>query len=243
YGIGNELMGSLLGAVLIGCALFFHQNKLSVKMQTIIAAFVFGLVFISKGLPHFGANTGGALASLPAFFTYIAILRGWKFNIKLVLGILAFSALTMFAIFIGDYLKGISEQTHMGRVIMMLSSGGIIELLQVMERKISVNIMLISNSVWSRLLIISLLASIALYIRARKLEPNRLESKELKCGGYSAIVGVVGSFVFNDSGVLAAANCIVFLWILLAVINLKILQPQLSLQDLSGFSNLSSQSG
>ncbi|MFQ3550323.1 MAG: hypothetical protein SNJ70_11300, partial [Armatimonadota bacterium] len=46
YGIGNELMGSLLGAVLIGCALFFHQNKLSVKMQTIIAAFVFAFVFI-----------------------------------------------------------------------------------------------------------------------------------------------------------------------------------------------------
>ena len=209
YGVGNELMGSLIGASFI-CALWLLYKK---PIYRILVYICLWLIFMLIGSPVIGANVGGALACASAIIVFMLILSGknlqFRHAIYLIFGVV-FAISIIFAI---DSFRATSGQSHAGRLINQIKAGNIIDVFQTFERKIALNFMLVGSSLWSRLLGISIISSFIAYFKVR---PN-LNRIQMSCiSGITA--GTITAFAFNDSGVVAAATCIVYLWMLLVVI-------------------------
>jgi hypothetical protein len=219
YGIGNELMGTMLGSAIIGAGLALSNWNARPQMKWIAVGVIYTLTLIFIGFPMLGVNFGGALAAVVGLGTAVLARRrklpGWRALAAVVI---------LMAIAVGllvgtDIVRGGSAQTHVGRALSSTAGG----MLMFAERKIALNFMLLATSLWSRLLVLSLVGTAALmWFGSRKV--NRLLSAEEKAAALGTFVGVVGAFCFNDSGVLAAATCAVVLWMLAALRSLDSVQ-------------------
>lgn len=209
YGIGNELMGSFIGASFI-CALWLLLKKPDFK---IIVYIYLWLIFFLIGVPFLGANVGGALACAAAIIVLMLILS--RKNLKYLHGIylifgVVFAISIIFAI---DSFRGAAGQSHAGRLIHQIVGGNLIDVFQTFERKIALNIMLFGSSLWSRLLAVSVISSLITYFKIRP----KLNRTQIACI-FGLFSGTIAAFSFNDSGVVAAATCFVYLWMLLITI-------------------------
>jgi len=236
YGIGNELMGTLLGAAIIGLGIWLDRcfgkgvsqdsadhrlgrfgkgvsrNNLA---ATAFAAALLAVVFAAIGFPRFGANAGGAAATAPAIAFVVLAVRGWRLSWRGAAAMLVFAVVVMGGLFALDAATGGGSQSHMGRVAGQAMDGGGLGILEIAKRKAALNFMLLSTSVWSRLLGLGLAASAVIYWWLRWKLGDGCLSRYQSATALGCCIGTAGAFAFNDSGVLAAATCCVFLWMLL----------------------------
>lgn len=216
YGIGNEMMGTVLGATLIGLGIALSGSKLNAKIKGALVVVIFAIVFFVIGAPNMGANTGGALAAAPAMLVALLARRGWKPSVRGLALVILITVLLVGGLIALDAMHGAGSQSHMGRVVDTAKDSSGSGFFQIVQRKVTLNFMLLATSPWSRLLGLSLAGSIVLYwLGMRRFGTNFL-GKEQAAAALGCCFGVAGGFAFNDSGVLAAATCAVFLWILLA---------------------------
>ena len=215
YGIGNELMGTMLGAALVGVGMALEGSKAHSRAAWVFAAVVFGAVFVFIGAPMLGANVGGALAVAPAAAVALLAMRGWRPSGRGIALIALITVLAVGGLFAVDALRGGAAQSHAGRTVGMLTGGDATGILSVFERKLALNFMLVATSVWSRLLGLCLAGSALLFWWGRRTgKPlGHYES----AAALGCLVGTVAAFIFNDSGVVAGATCAVLLWALLAL--------------------------
>ncbi|MCL5105027.1 MAG: hypothetical protein M1133_13060 [Armatimonadetes bacterium] len=213
YGIGNELMGTLLGAVLIGLGAAFAGGKIVPKARGLIAGALFALVFLTIGWPKLGANLGGAMAAVPAMVIVLLARRGWKPNARGLAMVAMVTVVVIGALFAADAMRGGASQSHVGRAV----DSGMFNLLDVVQRKLALNFMLVSTSMWSRLLGLSLVGSGVLLWWGMSRSAGKLLTNEESAAALGTCFGIVGAFAFNDSGVVAAATCSVYLWTLFAL--------------------------
>jgi hypothetical protein len=125
------------------------------------------------------------------------------------------------AVFSVDLLNIGHAQTHIGRTMRMAAGGNIAAILDIFKRKIALNCMLISASLWSRLLGLSLVGSAVLYWNEKRVRGAGFLNREQSAAAFGCFVGTLAAFIFNDSGVVAGATSSVFLFALIA---LKLLQ-------------------
>ena len=217
YGIGNELMGTMLGAAVIGVALILSSRRIMPRFAGAIAALVFVVVFVMIGAPKFGANLGGSLAVVPAVVVTLLLRRGWRPSVRGVVMVAVVTVAVVGALFAVDAAHSGAAQSHVGRVAGLATGGDMLDVLLVFQRKMALNFMLVSTSVWSRLLGLSLLSCAIMAWWAKSKFGDGVFHKEQSAAAVGCIVGVVGAFVFNDSGVVAAGCCVVFPWMLLAL--------------------------
>ena len=118
---------------------------------------------------------------------------------------------------LGATLVGGGSASHMGRVADLAAGGDALGVLTILQRKVALNFMLLSTSLWSRLLALSLASSAALFCWGRHRFGKELLTREESAAAVGCCVGVAGTFAFDDSGVVTAAGCSVFLWALLAL--------------------------
>jgi hypothetical protein len=224
YGIGNELMGTMLGAAIIGTGVSLSSWKSRSWKKWGVAGAIYASVLVSIGAPTLGVNLGGALATAPALGAALLARRGkwpgWR-----ALIVAAFLAAVVVGLILGaDAFRGSASQTHVGRAMSSVAGGNQGGIIAVAERKIALNFTLVSTSLWSRLLALSgVTAGVLLWWSGRKFGKELLSSEE-KAAVIGASVGVIGAFAFNDSGVVAAATCAVVIWALLAVKSLAVTQ-------------------
>ena len=64
---------------------------------------------------------------------------------------------------------------------------------------------------------LSLIGSLLLYLAGRRTVGGQFLTRDQNAAAVGCCVGIVCAFFFNDSGVLSAATCAVFLWSMLAV--------------------------
>jgi len=220
YGIGNELMGTMLGAAIVGAGLALGRARAGTR-SSVLGAFAAplllcaALVFI--GAPWLGANVGGALAAVPAIAIMFPAMSGRRASARGISVVLALMVIVVAGLFVIDAARGGAGQSHAGKTVEMLTSGDAGGLLPVIQRKLALNSMLVVTSVWSRLLGLCLAGSAILVWWGRREVGARLASREESAAALGCFVGTVGAFVFNDSGVVAGASCSVFLFALLAV--------------------------
>lgn len=214
YGLGNELMGSLIGATMMAVAGAVRNSQTGLLRTALGMCAIFGLVFVFIGWPTLGANMGGALSMAVAIAATCFVLSGRRLSPTGVVVILLVGLLGAMAVFAVDALRASGVQSHIGRLGGVTAGGRLIAALALAQRKLALNIMLLSTSVWSRLLLVSVVGSAAMWFFARwksGADP-RLVGRYERAVLTGCAFGVAGAFAFNDSGVLAAAACAVILW-------------------------------
>ncbi|MCX8052435.1 MAG: hypothetical protein N3B12_01390 [Armatimonadetes bacterium] len=242
YGLGNELMGTLIGATIMGTGAVLRSGKPSERrnrwgrkfispllssrgeygweptLSTKVILFsIFLLVFFFIGWPSLGANGGGAAAFAPAMAAFLTVAWGWRSGARRIALIALAGVVGIVGLFAVDALRAGGSQSHIGRMAATIAGAGPIGALEMIQRKVTLNIMLLSTSLWSRLLALSLLGAAIIYmVGARRLTESRLSRGE-RGAVIGCCVAVFTTFSFNDSGVLAAAACAVFLWMWFAI--------------------------
>lgn len=222
YGIGNELMGTMLGAAIVGVGMalapFDRLATPGSRWRTgAVATAILAAVFVLIGAPFLGANVGGALAAAPAIAVMLLARRGWRPSWRGIAFIGLLTVAVVGALFVADAVRGGAAATHAGRTLSMVKAGQASGLFALAERKLALNSMLIATSVWSRLLGLCLAGSAVLAWWGRRERGADMLGRDENAAGMGCAVGTIGALVFNDSGVVAGATCAVFLFALLAI--------------------------
>ena len=160
----------------------------------------------------------------PAMGTMLIARRGWRPNLRSLIVVGLITLLAVIGMFAMDASRTGSDQSHIGRTANIIAGGNVAALVDIFQRKIALNWMLLSTSLWSRLLGISLAASISLYWFGRRAGGSAFLNQEESAAAIGCSVGVFAAFIFNDSGVVAAATCSVFLFAMFAF---KLLQKNM----------------
>ena len=210
YGMGNEYMGIFVAAALITAHFTLAYTK-----RNWLAFAVLGLSMGVLAHPWYGAKFGGILAGASGFTYYLIRLFHLKFNRR---SIMLISSFGLFLLLVGfwDSIRPPDVQTHIGRFIKLLWTGEFGQVVQILTRKIGMNLKLTLESAWMRIVLLALgLAIIHRLIAKRRLVNHHLELwKAILISGFTA-------YLVNDAGVLAFATCLAlgFTFILITAVN------------------------
>lgn len=211
YGLGNEFMGIFVGATILSWAVFCQKLKLGSSARALGGLVVFGLALMIIGAPMLGTNVGGAICGVFAFgSTWLAFREqkiGWRGLFSLAIAL----ALILALLILVDQAQPTTEQSHIGQTVLLFRRDGFRALWLIIVRKLAMNFKLLRYSIWSKALIGAIVAMGASFIWPSKFifwlrKTHPLISKGI--GG--VVIGSVAAFVFNDSGVVAAATCLYF---------------------------------
>ena len=199
YGIGNESEGAAVGAMMIVAATLASVGR----TRWATAAAMAGLAILI-GLPAFGAKFGGMIGALTA--SGVAAMVWWRGRIRvgdlLILILIIGTALGLLVAV--DLLRDAAAQSHIGRSI----AGA--DIANIAFRKLKLNFYLLTHSVWSLCLIGSAGAT---YLLWRWGLGVIVRSDRTLLGAAAGIAaGSAALFIVNDSGVLAAAECLLLAW-------------------------------
>ena len=211
YGLGNEYMGVLIGALIFGLTGLAGVIRLSSGIVKTAITLVFVLALYVIAAPQLGTNVGGGIAAVAGFGTTILIIAGYKINRNTIIG-LSVVILMALGILAGyDMNRNLEAQSHIGRTVGLIRESGPGELINIIARKAAMNWKLIKYTTWSWTFMVSL----AGFFLCKYLLP--VSRHELKTGypyfdkGITGIIsGAVAAMIFNDSGIVAAATMIVF---------------------------------
>ncbi len=218
YGLGNELMGALIGSSMVALGLMM-RNAGPRPMQVVLAI---GLVVVTAvvGAPMLGANMGGAISVIIGFGCALLATSKKPFDVKRAFGIVVALGLCLGAFAYLDSLRGAQHASHLGRALSDIKEGGLGEAGTIITRKLNMNWMLIRVSVWSRLLG-AYIASICAVLLPKKaylrVAPLPLHLRVTLTG---TVAGTLAALAFNDSGIVAAATCFVYVWSLVMIMAL-----------------------
>lgn len=210
YGIGNEYMGILIGSVLfvyVWARIAYPDRAKQIKQ---FAGIGFAMTILLLAAPQFGTNAGGALAAAFAFLyvlltdsSRLTVKNKWKWIIggflAILLGMVTFHAWVP-----------LGEQTHIGKAAVLLGQGDFAEIGKIISRKWLLNWRLLNVSAWGKMFWMVMLVVITDMIRL--LINNRRHGTDSDRLLYSRFYFMAGIalFLLNDSGVLAAAGCMMF---------------------------------
>lgn len=207
YGIGNEFMGVLVGAALV---LFLGVKELfNVPKGGVLG--LFALLIIAIGYPQWGANVGGTLTATAAsafiFLRLYKIKISWK---QILIGFIGMAAAVAIMAVIDTFL--LENQSHLARAIQSIKEGGIVTVFMIISRKVSMNIRLFKVTIWSKVLVTSLIVfAILFYKPYEELKKVFDKYPYLSIGWSGIVVASITGFMVNDSGVVAAATSLIYL--------------------------------
>lgn len=218
YGIGNEYMGILIGAVLIGSTALLDRfgtdsrKRAAQKVLTIVLIILLYVVTIyAIGSPSLGANVGGTIVAVIAL-TYTLSRLLWKKRQKTALVYGAFAVLIVVTIFaVVDLARAPETQSHLAKTIRLIAIRGIDVVREIILRKLAANIKIFRYTVWTRVLLLSLgILAVLFYRPPNYLRGSLSEYPNLAVGLVGSLIASGAALVFNDSGVAPAATAILF---------------------------------
>lgn len=210
YGLGNEMSGLLLGSVLVSVALALDTWSGTAWARHVrrwgwplIGVVVLG----TTAAPAWGANVGAVAWMTVGFLIGWLILNGrkvWTWRNLVVAAVLVIVILVGLTAI--DLLGGAASETHLGRAISGVRTGGISSLLTIIQRKAETNIRVLGRTNWTWMLVAVLF--LLGYMRWRPRGEFAAMLKEYPA--FSAAVaaslfaGVAGYFT-EDSGIIIPA--------------------------------------
>lgn len=202
YGIGNEISGLFLGSAIlaIGCE------------QSTAATLIWGMAVATVlGAPSLGADAGGLIAALVAFATLVIVGKRKSETTRrrfpvgsLISGFAIVGAVTAFAFW--DASRPETTRTHVGQAVASAREKGADAIATLAERKVRVNLRLLTTSPWA----ILLYTQVALLLwrqQKRKRQGQVLLVPAVDPVSTTLFVTMLTLFVLNDSGVVAGAMC------------------------------------
>jgi len=212
YGIGNEYMGVLIGSTIIGTtALITRLTSCPRKAILAGSGLYFLITLYAIAAPEKGTNVGGSLAGAFAFLVTFLLLAGVKFNFKAIIKTICTVGLFLLLLIIYDLQRPLESQSHIGRTAQLILQNGPGEMLTIITRKLSMNIKLIKYTIWSRVFLASLASLVILFYRPVGVM-QRIFSRytDMYIGFIGVTTASIMAFIFNDSGVVAAATAMIF---------------------------------
>jgi hypothetical protein len=222
YGIGNELMGVLIGASLLALSSLLHRfyrdgrGRRQWRAGTAVAA---AAVVAYLALPNLGTNAGGAIAAVAAFG--IAWLRFfvWKPDRpidlwKLPLYLIGFGIAALLVLWLTHALLPwtVDQESHIGRAMRWVAEGRLDLVRATALRKLEMNLHLIGVSAWSKVLLASLLVIAGMALRPPGVRQEWRRRQPFFMHGFSAgAVGAIVALAVNDSGIVACATLMLFI--------------------------------
>ena len=175
-----------------------------------LAIGVLAATLVVVGMPAWGSDVGGILASVPAFAVVGLLLAGTRVGWGHIAGIAAAAVALLGAFTLLDLSRPEEDRTHLGRSVVRAADGGAGTILL---RKIDANLSTLTSSTWTVLVPIALAFLVFLAWRP----PGLLQDLQRRIPGLRAcLVGVllvcVLGMAVNDSGVaVPAMACAVLL--------------------------------
>ncbi|MDH7578573.1 MAG: hypothetical protein QHH75_12350 [Bacillota bacterium] len=217
YGIGNEYMGVLIGSALLSGTILLDRwgsGKRGRPLLFLAGLFYAGLVYFFAA-PDLGANAGGTLAAVVAFGSAILSSRsgGKTGGFKTFLLLLGIFSLLGIVILIGlNTWLPFRARSHVAEAAGFLFSGNFALIGQILFRKAAANWHLIFHSPWGTTLFLQLLFLISILFTFWKEVRLLGQERPPLRGGFAGLgMGALAAILFNDSGVAAACNILVFL--------------------------------
>lgn len=236
YGIGNEYTGVLIGSLLLGVYSFYDLLASVKKPHVAITAIICLLAIFLIGSPMYGTNFGGMLTALVAFGLPLTKLYEGQAKRKVIIftaivGILFMSIILALNIFTKD-------QSHIGSAISSGLNNGISVYLDIAIRKWSMNLRLLSSSIWSISLVGLMLALTVIFFKpAGILNVFLTKHNKLNAGFIGMVVGAIVAMFTNDSGVSMAATILLYLALpLIMMVKSEIIDLQKDLRALNAAS-------
>ena len=211
YGLGNEYMGVLVGSsVLAFTAMITLWSRHRRLLLPLTGAYFLGGVLLIVS-PGGGANFGGMVTALTAYLVTLVLLgqiRPSWFSVAVVLLLIVIIAVS--ALLINLWLPQ-TDQSHLGRTVALFRQDGWQVIQDVISRKAEMNSRLFRYSLWSRAFLVFLVMLAVLFYRPRGiLQDIQRRFPHLSAGFWGIIAGSVAAFLFNDSGVVAAATTLLY---------------------------------
>lgn len=213
YGIGNEHMGFYAAGVFlllafIGDRYFRPLEKKNRFKALLIYCSLLLLGFLWILMPFAGANVGGSLAVLigSVFASYHAVAR--RLDARLFIYLLVAAFVLFLAFFsVTFFFPGF----HLSKFIKSLIFSNYASAAAIIYRKLKLNLDLLWYTVWNKYLIAILISLVVIVTN-----PGGVLSRFFKkdAWGESLLTGTafgaVTAFIFNDSGVVAAATMLIY---------------------------------
>lgn len=205
YGIGNEYMGVVIGAAILGVASLLQLNPKYRKIVLIMCGVIFaGLVFFFA-VPTIGSKAGGAITATVGFTVAIYQFLNRKISFKSVVVLLSalLGGVVVLAVF--NYIYPVGEQSHIGRAFANLFQGNLGPIWQMILRKVTANYYLLQHSPFSIVLLLQLTIWGTIYYRRRNHLALLYNELPYFSAGITAVFWGAGTAILlNDSGVIGA---------------------------------------
>ena len=231
YGIGNEGVSVLIGAVLTGLGLALDASNDSGYRRVAKHLRLWGIpliggltIFISTS-PLFGANNGASICSVIAFGLFWMLANDKRLTWPRALAILAVGAALLASMILVDRFSG--NQTHLARALGSAQSGGLDQLWIIITRKAAINMRVLTQTNFTYI-VVALLGYLA-YMRAR---PSGEFARMVKANPHfgsaitATLAGGVVAYFSNDSGIVLPALMVLYLsaamvWLMLGPVKGK----------------------
>ena len=207
YGIGNEYMGILIGALIMGSAILLRFNK---NLKPLIGIlFLIATAIIAA--PQWGTNVGGAITAVLGFGVTWVLISGMRIRLRTILAMIGLVVLVLGIIMTIDNFSGFDDQSHIGQTVGIIRNDGLTAIIMIIKRKLSMNLRLFRYSFWSRGLIVAVIAmGVSLIWPSNFRRWLIKENPRVVAGIIGTLVATITALAFNDSGVVAAATCVFF---------------------------------
>ncbi|MGI6553278.1 MAG: phosphoglyceromutase [Bacillota bacterium] len=206
YGIGNEYMGFLLGSTIIGSAALVDKYRQHRKHLKLASVGIFCVVLFTLAMPFLGTNVGGTMAAFIGFGTASLLMFKQRIRKKDLAVLVLLLLIFLVFLFIYDGMRGMESRSHIGQTSSLIQESSPMVLLQIFKRKLLMNYKLIRYSTWT-LVLLAVIIVLAILFRwpLGILKEIFRRHTYLYYGFIAGLVGTIAAFVFNDSGVVAAA--------------------------------------
>ena len=207
YGIGNEYMGVLIGSSIMGLMTLIEKYK--TKTVKIFSILTLIFIFFLMVLPQYGAKVGGFITGFMAFGTIILLLLGLKINKKTFSFMFIIMIISLFSMFVISMFLGTT--THMAQTALIVKHEGINALIEIFTRKLQMEFKLMRYTIWSWVLIISILMLFILSYKPTGILKNIFKNYTyIYYGFFGSVVGMLFALAFNDAGIVAAATTCIY---------------------------------
>ncbi|HXG24375.1 MAG TPA: hypothetical protein VNJ09_07470, partial [Chthonomonadales bacterium] len=203
YGIGNEYAAAVFAGALL-CSNAFLQGTARWKLPAVLIFLTILALLI--GMPAFGANAGGCLAALMGFGVACWVWMRGRLCLRDMIAVFVVAGLLVLLVLMADLLRGAEHQSHIARAI---TGGG--NIANILWRKVALNYYLLFHSPWSLCLLASAIG-LWLLFGPSDLRLSMKQDHIAYGTAMGALTGVIALLVFNDSGVVAAAEAMMLCW-------------------------------
>ena len=224
-GFGNLAYGQLAAGAILLAGLLAHL--LGGRRGLVVALSILTVALVADGMPFWGSDVGGILASVPAFALVALGLWGRKVSWRRAAALAGGAVAVVVGLGFLDLLRPAGSRTHLGRLFEQIGHDGFRPLSDAVQRKVAENLSVIPTSIWIPLVpsVLAFYAWLA-YGSSPKLEEIRRRAPSMRPALVGLLVCAVLGMALNDSGIAVPA-------MMLGVLNPVLVRLTLRTDDLA----------